>query len=79
MARPRGWLKWNIYLTIYYFTIIPSSFQTLEIGVYSMMTDVWSYGVLCWEIYSEGAEPYPGMSNQQARAQVSLRKHNTIV
>ena len=30
--------------------------------VYSSASDIWSYGVLCWEVFSMGAKPYSGMT-----------------
>lgn len=36
--------------------------ETMRQFIYTQMTDVWAYGIMCWEIYSNGIEPYPGMS-----------------
>ncbi|XP_040578490.1 proto-oncogene tyrosine-protein kinase ROS isoform X2 [Lepeophtheirus salmonis] len=37
--------------------------ESLEDGVYTHQTDVWSYGIVLWEIISFGKQPYPGMSH----------------
>ncbi|XP_013407368.1 tyrosine-protein kinase Fer [Lingula anatina] len=44
--------------------------EALNYGKYTSLCDVWSYGVLMWEIFSGGQQPYPGLTNQQARERV---------
>lgn len=44
--------------------------QGLNFGKYTSASDVWSYGILLWEVFSCGSAPYPGMNNQEARNQV---------
>jgi tyrosine-protein kinase Fer len=44
--------------------------EALNYGTYTSACDVWSYGVLLWEIFSFGSQPYPGLTNSQAREKV---------
>ncbi|XP_017020487.1 tyrosine-protein kinase Fer isoform X1 [Drosophila kikkawai] len=44
--------------------------EALNFGKYTSLCDVWSYGILMWEIYSKGDTPYSGMSNSRARERI---------
>jgi serine/threonine protein kinase len=35
-------------------------------GQYNNKTDVWSFGIALWELYSYGMTPYPSMTNDEA-------------
>ena len=37
--------------------------ECIESGFYSSETDVWSFGVLFWEILSRGSEPYESINS----------------
>ena len=41
--------------------------EALNYGKYTSLCDVWSFGVLAWEIFSKGGTPYQGMTNTRAR------------
>ncbi|CAG9535603.1 unnamed protein product [Cercopithifilaria johnstoni] len=61
--------------------------ETMQNRIYSIKTDVWSYGVMVdknknndenlhvWEVYSEGCEPYPSLSNIQTRAKIIVQNY----
>ncbi|XP_003745932.1 tyrosine-protein kinase Fer [Galendromus occidentalis] len=44
--------------------------EALHYGKYTSMCDVWSFGVLIWEIFSLGQAPYAGLSNTKAREKI---------
>uniref|UniRef100_A0A4W3HTQ3 Fms related receptor tyrosine kinase 3 n=1 Tax=Callorhinchus milii TaxID=7868 RepID=A0A4W3HTQ3_CALMI len=35
--------------------------ESLFEGSYTIHSDIWSYGILLWEIFSLGVNPYPGI------------------
>ncbi|VDM64635.1 unnamed protein product [Angiostrongylus costaricensis] len=47
--------------------------ETLIWAIYTQKTDVFSYGIMCWEIYNNGMEPYPGMSVTEVNQCVRTR------
>ena len=44
--------------------------EALNWGRYTSLCDVWSFGILMWEIFSHGSTPYPGWANPRAREEV---------
>jgi serine/threonine protein kinase len=50
-------------------------FTSVYIGKYTSLCDVWSYGVLTWEIFALGGTPYSGLSNSKAREKIDSGRH----
>lgn len=41
--------------------------ESLKDGVFTSMSDVWSYGVVLWEMVTLASQPYQGLSNDQVK------------
>lgn len=39
--------------------------ESIVYGRFTLESDIWSYGVVLWEIYSYGKQPYYGRSNEE--------------
>ncbi|XP_034669609.1 LOW QUALITY PROTEIN: tyrosine-protein kinase transmembrane receptor Ror [Drosophila subobscura] len=48
--------------------------ESILYGKFTTESDVWSFGVLLWEIYSYGMQPYYGYSNQEVISLIRSRQ-----
>uniref|UniRef100_UPI00398E3FC9 protein-tyrosine kinase 6-like n=1 Tax=Pristiophorus japonicus TaxID=55135 RepID=UPI00398E3FC9 len=65
-------IKEDVYLS--HSTTIPYKWtapEAIELGQFSVKSDVWSFGILLYEIVTHGKTPYPGMNNQEVVSMVS--------
>ncbi|XP_053309437.1 tyrosine-protein kinase Srms [Spea bombifrons] len=46
--------------------------EALTHSKYSTKSDVWSFGILIYEVFTLGQPPYPGMTNQEAMAKIKV-------
>ena len=56
----------NYYRTTNFYQRLPLKWmapESIENGIYNTKTDVWSFGIVLWEIFSFGKEPYPDLKS----------------
>jgi serine/threonine protein kinase len=46
--------------------------ESLSGGIFTPMSDIWSYGVLLYEMITSGSFPFQGMSNSQVLVHVRI-------
>ena len=48
--------------------------EAIAYGKFTTDSDVWSFGVVLWEVFSYGLQPYYGFSNQEVMEMVRKRQ-----
>lgn len=44
--------------------------ESLQNGKYSIESDIWSFGVFCWEVFSFGKQPFDTLTDEQILEQI---------
>ena len=51
-------------LVLFFMLRLAKHFSDFD-NITSLQTDIWSFGILLWEVMSLGYMPYPGRANQE--------------
>lgn len=70
LTKPAGFHLVGLIITHSLANLFLKEHYLLLSGKYTSVCDVWSYGVLTWEIFAKGGTPYPGLSNSKAREKI---------
>ncbi|CAI5441826.1 unnamed protein product [Caenorhabditis angaria] len=49
--------------------------ETLVSFLYTMASDVFAFGILCWEVLENGQQPYPGLTVQEVHSKVTKEEY----
>ena len=39
--------------------------EALTVGKFTVQSDIWAFGVVLWELFAYGVQPFYGQSNEQ--------------
>ena len=48
--------------------------ESIMYGKFTMATDVWSFGVVMWEVFTYGQQPYVGLTNEEVITFITTNK-----
>lgn len=72
LQTPTLFMKYCQYLTLFYFVSFPLRYapESFNYGTFSHASDVWSFGVTLWEMFSFGEAPYGDLKGTEVIALV---------
>lgn len=55
--------------------------ESVMYGRFTLESDVWSFGVVLWEVYSFGKQPYYGHNNEEVSKTIlsAARVNNSLL